>query len=101
MLKRFFDTIDNNILETKLSAAGISGDFHNWLTSYFTNRCQYVDLTGVKSSVRKVEVGVPQGSLLGPRLFTIYVNDLPEASTSGHIQMYADDTTIYYIGKEV
>ena len=55
----------------------------------------------MKSSVRKVEVGVAQGSLLGPRLFTIYVNDLPEASTSGHIQMYADDTTIYYIGKEV
>ena len=99
--KKAFDTIDHYILETKLSAAGISGDFQKWLTSYLTNRQQYVDLAGAKSSVRKVEVGVPQGSLLGPRLFTIYVNDLPEATTSGNIQMYADDTTIYYIGKEV
>ena len=99
--KKASDTIDRNILETELSSEGISGDFQEWLTSYLTDRRQYVDLTGVKPSVGKVDVGVPQGSLLGPRLFTIYVNDLPEATKSGHIHIYADDTTIYYVSKEI
>ena len=89
------------MLKAKLQAAGISGAFHDWLSSYLSNRRQFVAINGVKSNIKSVEVGVPQGSLLGPRLFTLYVNDLPATETAGHIHMFADDTTIYYIGKDV
>ena len=89
------------MLKAKLHAAGISGAFHDWLSSYLSNRRQFVAINGVKSNTQPVEVGVPQGSLLGPRLFTLYVNDLPAIETAGHIHMFADDTTIYYIGKDV
>ena len=58
-------------------------------------------INGVKSTLRIVNIGVPQGSLLGLRLFAIYVNDLPDATPIGYIHMFADDTTMYYIGKEV
>ena len=99
--KKAFDTVDHNILKCKLSAAGISGEFHEWIVSYLSNRSQYVTINGVRSRLRPTEIGVPQGSLLGPRLFAIYVNDLPDSSATGFIHMFADDTTIYYIGREV
>ena len=99
--KKAFDTIDHEILKFKLQAAGLSGDIHNWLVNYLTNRQQYVDINGTHSTLRIVEIGVPQGSLLGPRLFSIYVNDLPDATPLGHIHMFADDTTIFYIGKDI
>ena len=98
--KKAFDTINHNILKDKLQAAGISGPFHEWIASYLTNRRQYVVVNGERSDIKLVEVGVPQGSLLGPRLFVIYVNDLPDSTPLGYIHMFADDTTIYYIGKD-
>ena len=97
--KKAFDTIDHEILKFKLQAAGLPGDVHNWLVNYLSNRQQYVDINGTNSTLRIVEIGVPQGSLLGPRLFAIYVNDLPDATPLGYIHMFADDTTIFYIGK--
>ena len=69
--KKAFNTIDHKILKFKLQAAGLSGDVHNWLVNYLTNRQQYVDINETHSTLRIVEIGVPQGSLLGPRLFTI------------------------------
>ena len=57
-------------------------------------------VNGERSDIKLVEVGVPQGSLLGPRLFVIYANDLPDSTPLGYIHMFADDTTIYYIGKD-
>ena len=99
--KKAFDTVDHRILESKLLATGISGNFHEWIVNYLSERSQYVSVNGVNSSIRFVEIGVPQGSLLGPRLYAIYANDLPEATVNGYIHMFADDTTIYYIGREV
>ena len=60
-----------------------------------------MEINGQKSELLIIEIGVPQGSLLGPRLFAIYVNDLPDSSPIGYIHMFADDTTIYYIGNGV
>ena len=99
--KKVFSMIDHEILKFKLQAAGLSGDVHNWLVSYLSNRQQYVDINGTHSTLRIVEIGVPQGSLLAPRLFAIYVNDLPDATPSGYIHMFADDTSMSYIEKDI
>ena len=82
--KKAFDTIDHEILKFKFQATGLSGDVHNWLVNYLSNRQQYVDINGTHSTLQIVEIGVPQGSLLGPRLFAIYVNDLPDATPLGY-----------------
>ena len=68
---------------------------------YLTNRKQYTELNGTRSSTLNVDYAVPQGSLAGPRLFTIYVNDLPESTNASKVFMYADDTTIYCTGTNV
>ena len=99
--KKAFDTVDHAILKTKLSDVGVSGIFHEWIASYLHERSQYVTVNGARSILRQIDIGVPQGSLMGPRLFAIYVNDLPNSSETGCIHMFADDTTIYYIGEEV
>ena len=95
--KKAFDTVDHATLKTKLSDLGVSGVIHEWIASYVHERSQYVNVNGA----RQIAIGVPQGSPLGPRFFAIYVNDLPNSSEIGRIHMFADDTTIYYIGKEV
>lgn len=99
--KKAFDTVDHTILKDKLSDVGVSGVFFEWIASYLHERSQYVTVNGVRSKLQQIDIGVPQGSLLGPRLFTIYVNDLPNSSETGCIHMFADDTTIYYLGKGV
>eukprot|EP00794_Sanderia_malayensis_P000906 gene906-209_t len=95
--KKAFDTINHKVLLKKLHATGISGSVYELIESYLKDRCQYVEINGKKSKLKLVEVGVPQGSLLGPRLFAIYVNDLPTAAKIGEIHMYADDTTVSVI----
>ena len=74
------------------------GDSYNWIVDYLKDRSQYTTINGSSSSTKPINYGVPQGSLLGPRLFSIYVNDLPDAVTEGEVEMYADDTTAYCIG---
>ncbi|CAF4761859.1 unnamed protein product [Pieris macdunnoughi] len=89
-----FDKIDHNILLSKLSSMGIRGNLFRWFSSYVENRCQTVVLNGYSSRTRYIPSGVPQGSLLGPLLFNIFVNDITHCFQSSKILLYADDMKI-------
>ena len=97
--RKAFDCVDHVILGEKPKALRVSGDMWMWLMDYLANRSQLSQKDGVFSESKPVKIGVPQGSLLGHRLFITYVNDLPDSIRSGEVYMYADDTTIYTIGK--
>ena len=98
--RKAFDSVKHSILLEKLKATGISGSLFSWLANYLSNRNQFVQISGKKSALQPVKYGVPQGSILGPRLFSIYVDDLPEFISYGDLYMFADDTTVYTIGKD-
>ena len=91
-LSKAFDTLNHSILLEKLDHYGIRGTALNWFESYLSNRFQYVDLNGHSSSRLLLATGVPQGSILGPLLFLLYINDLPSASNLKCVT-FADDTS--------
>ena len=93
-LKKAFDTVDHDILCKKLELYGVQQRELSWFKSYVSNRKQFCRVNGVDSDIGKIEVGVPQGSCLGPLLFLIYINDLPEAVQGASVTMYADDTSL-------
>ena len=93
-LSKTFDTLDHNILLSKLKYYGINGISYNLLSTYLTNRKQYVQFESSCSEVLDTLYGVPQGYILGPLLFIIYMNDFPNARKVFQFIMYADDTTL-------
>ena len=93
-LKKAFDTIDHKILLRKLASYGIDHRTLKWFDSYLSDRQQKCVVNGELSGARAVTCGVPQGSLLGPLLFLIYINDLPNCLSKALPRMYADDTSI-------
>ena len=95
-----FDTIDHNILVKKLECYGIRGKSNEWFCLYLANRKQYVEINDKKSITSTITCGVPQGSILGPLLFIIYINDMHKASSLQCIH-YADDTTLFSKGNNL
>ena len=92
-LSKAFDVLQHDILLYKLSNLGIRGRALTWMKNYLTNRNQYVAIDQTNSEIETIPCGVPQGSILGPLLYLIYVNDV-QSSTSAQILSFADDTTI-------
>lgn len=97
-LKKAFDTVDHGILLKKLYAIGIRGNVHEWFKSYLHNRSQYVVYNNATSECHTITHGVPQGSILGPLLFLLYINDFSRASDLLFSIIFADDTSVFLQG---
>ena len=94
--KKAFDLIDHHLLLSKLKVLGVNETSLPLFRGYLSGRSQYVNIDGCHSTIRPVMFGVPQGSILGPILFLVFINDLPEALQHFVADIYADDTTINY-----
>ena len=94
-----FDTINHDILLDKLSHYGIRGIALEWFRSYLQNRKQYVYLNDHSSSLKEINCGVPQGSILGPLLFIVYINDFHRSSDILSFILFADDSNVFFAHK--
>ena len=97
-LRKAFDTVNHDILIKKLESYGIRGNILNWLKSYLSNRTQYVHYNDYDSDKKTVTHGVPQGSILGPLLFILYINDFSRSSDLLFSILFADDTSVFIEG---
>ena len=104
-LSKAFDSISHDILLDKLRYYGVTDGSIQLLKSYLSNRKQYVQIDGVMSSMQYIQTGIPQGSIVGPLLFSIYINDIVKCTEKFNCILYADDTTlnstIDCFGKEI
>ena len=100
-LSKAFDTVNHNILLKKFEHYGIRGLALDWITSYLSGRQQFVEYNGTSSSYNDVICGVPQGSVLAPLLFLIYINDICNASNILELILFADDTNIFFSDDDI
>ena len=100
-LQKTFDTLDHDVLLKKMECIGFKIPVIMWFKSYLSNRKFFVLLEGVSSEEVLITCGIPQGSILGPLLFLIYINDLPQALSETALNLYANDTCIYYQHKDI
>uniref|UniRef100_A0A8K9V263 Reverse transcriptase domain-containing protein n=1 Tax=Oncorhynchus mykiss TaxID=8022 RepID=A0A8K9V263_ONCMY len=97
-LAKAFDSVNHHILIGRLNSLGFSNDCLAWFTNYFSDRVQCVKSEGLLSGPLAVSMGVPQGSILGPTLFSVYINEVALAAGESLIHLYADDTILYTSG---
>ena len=95
--KKAFDNLNHDILLDKLSYYGVEGTALQWFKSYLSNRSMYVEIDNMRSSVRTLPTGVPQGSILGPLLFLIYMKDISNSISLFKFILFADDTNLFSI----
>ena len=98
-LQKAFDTIEHKLLLKKMNYIGYAESTINWFKSYLADRTFVVEVNGELSKPGNLNCGVPQGSILGPLLFLLYVNDMPQ-SVSCDLLLYADDSCLVYSDKE-
>ena len=99
-LSKAFDTVNHSILFDKLEHYGIRGLVLKWIKSYFFNRLQFVEYNGYLSSCADIMCGVPQGSILVPLFFLLYINDIINTSTILQLMLFADDTNVFVSHKD-
>ena len=97
-LSKAFDSIDNDILIKKIEKYGIRGPYNELIKSYLTDRQCLTQINDTYSSIRKIKYGVPQGSILGPLLFSLFINDIKSLADTDEINLFADDTNIFCTG---
>ena len=100
-LKKAFNTVDHHMLCRKLASSGVLHMELAWFGSYLSNRVQYCRVHGVNSQIENFDIGVLQGSCLGPLLFLVYLSDPPRAVKNSTTSMYADDTSLCFNSKDL
>ena len=100
-LQKAFDTVDHAILLSKLYHYGVRGVLHNWIKNYLCDRQQFTVVNNVSSTICSINCGVPQGSVLGPLLFLLYINDICASVPNQQLKLFADDTNLFIFGRDL